>query len=66
MDHLLVGLGSATACNDMILFPVLSLHALWHELSAFGFMTLWAFNDVRFRKAAGGLSAGMTRFSRCD
>ena len=58
MDHLLVGLGLATACNDMILFLVLCLHALWHELSAFGFMTLWAFNDVRFRKAAGARARG--------
>lgn len=49
----LVGLGLATARNDKILFPFLSLHALWHVVSAFGFMTLWAFNDVRFRKAAG-------------
>lgn len=49
----LVGLGLATARNDKILFPFLSLHALWHVVSAFGFMTLWAFNDVRFRPVAG-------------
>lgn len=45
----LVGLGLATANNDTILFPFLSLHALWHLVSAFGFIALWAFNDVRFR-----------------
>ena len=45
----LVGLGLATAKNDKILFPFLSLHALWHIVSAFGFIALWAFNDVRFR-----------------
>lgn len=45
----LVGLGLATAKNDRILFPFLSLHALWHIVGAFGFIALWAFNDVRFR-----------------
>ena len=45
----LVGLGLATAKNDKILFPFLSLHALWHIVGAFGFIALWAFNDVRFR-----------------
>ena len=46
----LVGLGLATAKNDKILFPFLSLHALWHIVGAFGFIALWAFNDVRFRR----------------
>jgi hypothetical protein len=45
----LAGLGLATANNDTILFPFLSLHALWHVVGAFGFIVLWAFNDVRFR-----------------
>lgn len=45
----LVGLGLATAKNDKVLFPFLSLHALWHIVGAFGFIALWAFNDVRFR-----------------
>jgi hypothetical protein len=45
----LVGLGLATAKNDTIVFPFLSLHALWHVVGAFGFIALWAFNDVRFR-----------------
>ncbi len=48
---LLVGLGLATASNEAILFPFLSLHALWHLVGAFGFVTLWAFNDVRFTRA---------------
>jgi hypothetical protein len=48
----LAGLLMATAKNDTIVFPFLSLHALWHVTGAFGFIALWAFNDVRFRKAA--------------
>ncbi|MBI1339099.1 hypothetical protein GC169_02650 [bacterium] len=47
----LVGLGLASASNDEIVFPFLSLHALWHVVGAFGFIALWAFNDVRFREA---------------
>ncbi|MBP6014214.1 MAG: hypothetical protein KBA31_18445 [Alphaproteobacteria bacterium] len=46
----LVGLGLATAKNDTIVFPFLSFHALWHVVGAFGFIALWFFNDVRFRK----------------
>ena len=45
----LAGLLMATAKNDTIIFPFLSLHALWHVTGAFGFIALWAFNDVRFR-----------------
>jgi hypothetical protein len=45
----LCGLLLATAKNDTIVFPFLSLHALWHVVGAFGFIALWAFNDVRFR-----------------
>jgi len=48
----LVGLALATASNDAIVFPFLSLHALWHIVGAFGFVALWAFNDVRFRRQA--------------
>lgn len=47
----LAGLLLATAKNDNIVFPFLSLHALWHVIGAFGFIVLWAFNDVRFRSA---------------
>jgi hypothetical protein len=45
----LVGLGLASASNDAIIYPFVPLHALWHIVGAFGFMALWAFNDVRFR-----------------
>ena len=48
----LVGLLLATAKNDRVVFPFLSLHALWHLVSAFGFIALWFFNEVRFRKGA--------------
>ena len=48
----LLGLLLATSKNDRIVFPFFSLHALWHVVSAFGLMTLWAFNDVRFVKEA--------------
>lgn len=44
------GLALATARQDKIVYPFLSLHALWHLVGAFGFIALWAFNDVRFRK----------------
>ncbi|MCE9521058.1 MAG: hypothetical protein K8S25_01340 [Alphaproteobacteria bacterium] len=45
------GLLLATAKNDNIVYPFLSLHALWHLVGAFGFIALWAFNDVRFVKS---------------
>jgi hypothetical protein len=45
----LAGLGLASAANDAIVFPFFSLHALWHVVGAFGFVALWAFNEVRFR-----------------
>lgn len=48
----LAGLLMATAKNDTIVFPFLSLHALWHVTGAFGFIALWAFNDVRFRDSS--------------
>ena len=44
------GLLLATARNDNIVFPFFSLHAIWHVVGAFGFMALWVFNDIRFRK----------------
>jgi hypothetical protein len=46
------GMLLATASNDAILYPFFALHALWHLVGAFGFVTLWAFNDVRFAKRA--------------
>ena len=47
-----IGLLLATGKNDNIVYPFLSLHAIWHVVGAFGFIALWAFNDVRFRKPA--------------
>ncbi len=42
----LVGMGLATASNDKIVAPFFSLHALWHLVSAFGFVLLWGFSHV--------------------
>jgi hypothetical protein len=47
----LAGLGLATAKNSQIVWPFLPMHALWHIVGAFGFIAVWAFNDVRFRRA---------------
>ncbi|MBI1320922.1 MAG: hypothetical protein GC168_18505 [Candidatus Hydrogenedens sp.] len=44
------GMLLATASNDKIIYPFIPLHALWHLVSAYGFMTLWAFNHVRFHQ----------------
>lgn len=46
----LFGLFLATAKSTVIVQPFIPLHALWHVVGAFGFIALWAFNDVRFRK----------------
>jgi len=40
------GMLLATASNDRIVAPFLPIHALWHLVSAFGFVFLWAFNHV--------------------
>lgn len=52
----LAGMLLATASNDRIVYPFFALHALWHLVGAFGFVVLWAFNDVRFaeERRAGG------------
>ncbi len=42
------GMLLATARNDVVVFPFLALHALWHLVGAFAFVGLWAFNHVRF------------------
>jgi len=42
------GMLLASATNEKIVYPFLSLHALWHLVSAYGFILLWAFNDQRF------------------
>lgn len=44
----LIGLLLASAQNNKIVYPFFALHAIWHLVSAFGFVMLWAFNDVRF------------------
>jgi hypothetical protein len=44
----LVGLGLASASNQQIGDTFLAYHALWHIVGAFGFVALWAFNEVRF------------------
>ena len=46
------GMLLATASNDKIVHPFIPLHALWHLVGAYGFITLWAFNHVRFEEAA--------------
>ena len=45
----LMGLLLATASNDKIIYPFFSLHALWHLVSAFGFLFLWALVHVKDR-----------------
>ena len=49
----LVGMLLATARNDVVVWPFLAFHALWHLVSAFGFVALWAFNHRRFAAPAG-------------
>ena len=38
----------ATAANDVVTFYILPWHATWHVVVAFGFITMWAFNQMRF------------------
>lgn len=47
----LFGMLLATARNDVVVYPFLPLHALWHLVGAFAFVGLWAFNHVRFAAA---------------
>jgi hypothetical protein len=44
----LVGMGLATAGDAQISARFFAWHATWHILGAFGFMTLWVFNHLRF------------------
>lgn len=46
----LCGLGLATAKNSQIVYPFVPMHALWHVVGAFGFITLWYFNELRFAR----------------
>jgi hypothetical protein len=41
-----LGMLLATARNDVVVYPFLALHALWHLVGAFAFIGLWAFNHV--------------------
>jgi hypothetical protein len=41
------GLLASTASNRQIDFGFMAWHALWHILSAFGFVMLWAYTDAR-------------------
>jgi hypothetical protein len=43
-----IGALLSAASNQRIDFHILCYHALWHIASAFGFVTLWAFNHMRF------------------
>jgi hypothetical protein len=52
-----VGLVFATADNDVIVPPFVAMHAIWHLVGAFGFVTLWVFNQRRF---SGGSELGTT------
>jgi len=45
-----VGMLLATARNETIVYPFLSLHALWHLVAAVGFIALSVFNPVRFSR----------------
>jgi hypothetical protein len=38
----------ATASNQRVDFQILAWHATWHIVGAFGFISLWAFNHMRF------------------
>lgn len=42
------GMLLASATNDTIIYPFMPLHALWHLVSAYGFIMVWAFNHQRF------------------
>jgi hypothetical protein len=57
----LVGMGLATARNDVVVYPFLAMHALWHLVGAFAFVLLWAFNHVRFGPGFGPGAGGAAR-----
>lgn len=42
------GMLLASASSEKIIYPFLPLHALWHLVSAYGFIFIWAFNHQRF------------------
>lgn len=46
----LAGLLLATGSNTRVDFRILSWHAFWHIAGAFGFLSLWVYNQSRFVK----------------
>ncbi len=46
----LAGLILATARQSLISNRVFAWNAIWHLVGAFGFITLWLFNHVRFNE----------------
>jgi hypothetical protein len=54
----LVGLGLASAANTQVRAPFFAYHALWHIVGGFGFVALWAFNEIRGREQSTGESNG--------
>ena len=42
------GMLLASASNEKIIYPFIPLHALWHLVSAYAFIVIWAFNHQRF------------------
>ncbi|MCB9626014.1 MAG: hypothetical protein H6725_01435 [Sandaracinaceae bacterium] len=48
----LLGVALASADGRKVDLRVISHHALWHIVSAFGFVLFWAFNDLRLHEGA--------------
>jgi hypothetical protein len=48
----LIGAFFAANGNHIVSWQVVSWHALWHLIGAFGFVLIWGFNHVRFAQAA--------------
>ena len=51
---LFIGMILAGAANDKVIWGFFAWHATWHIVSAFALMTLWAFNNERFRDHPSG------------
>jgi len=47
------GLLLSTASNSRIDLGIIAYHATWHIVGAFGFVALWAFNEMRFSLTEG-------------
>ena len=48
----LLGMFLATASNEQVSGYIFPWHATWHIVGAFGFITMWVFNHVRFSEHA--------------